>query len=222
MRINPLVVLMFNLILPVAIMFPGNKYQHIFFLAFAMSTILLSGKYKRGIKFLIVYAVMWIAQYLTIKNFGMAGKTIATLLIMFIQFVPCVIMASILIKDYSPSELISALEPFKIPKAFLVSLAIVVRYIPTFKKEFAFMKESMRLRNIPYTMKKPLKSFEYFLVPQLFRCSILADEITAAALTKGITNPNKRTSYYDMQMKFTDYAMCTILIIGTGAFTIWR
>ncbi len=222
MRINPLVVLLFNFILPVAIMFPGNRYQHIFFLLFSLTALFLSGKILRGMKFLIVYISMQALEYLIVNGDSMAGKTAIAVLVMCIQFIPCFVMASILIKDYSPSEIISALEPLKIPKTFIVALAIVVRYIPTFKREFSFMKESMRLRNIPYTIKRPIKSFEYFLVPQLFRCSILSDEITAAALIKGITTSGHRTSYYDMKMRLTDYIMCILLVTGTGATILWR
>ncbi len=222
MRINPLVVLLFNIILPLAVMFPGNKYQHIFFLGFAIVTLLISAKFKRLAKFVTIYLVLLGMQHFFISSNAISSKTFGMILMISIQFIPCLMMASILVKDYSPSELISALEPFKIPKPFLVSLAIVVRYMPTFKREFLFMKESMRLRGIPYSIRKPIKSFEYFLVPQLFRCSILADEITSAALTKGITNPKRRTSYYDMRMKAIDSFMCILLIAGTGGFIIWR
>ena len=85
-----------------------------------------------------------------------------------------------------------------------------------------YISESMRLRNIPYSIRSPIKSFEYFLVPQLFRCAILADEITAAGLTKGITNPATRTSYYDVKMRVSDYMMCVVLVIGLGGTIIWR
>lgn len=222
MRINPLVIILFNMVLPVIIMFPGNKYQHLFFLSFAAGMLLLSLKLKRLFKFLLVYAALAGLEHLLIRYNLDIYKAISMLLMISVQFIPCLMMASILVKDYSPSELISALEPFRIPKAFLVSLAIIVRYFPTFKREFGFMKESMRLRNIPYDVRRPIRSFEYFLVPQLFRCSILSDEITAAALTKGITNPKRRSSYYNMKMKAVDYILCLIIIAGAGGLIIWR
>lgn len=222
MRINPMVALLFNFTLPIAIMFPGNKYQHLFFLAFATVTLLISGKLKRAAKFVFAYAVMYTVYCLMLNYGNAASKLIGMLVMMSVQFVPCMMIASVLVKDYSAGEIISALEPVRLPKPILVSLTIVVRYIPTFKNEFKFMKESMRLRNIPFSIKRPIKSFEYFLVPQLFRCSLLANEITAAALTKGITNPDRRTSYYGIRMMPVDYIMCAVLIVGTGVFILWR
>lgn len=222
MKVNPLVVLLFNIILPVAIMIPGNEYRHYFFLGFATLTLLFTGKVKRVFKFAVFYGVLAGLHWFLYLGHGVSVSFLLIFFSIIMQFIPCMMMASILILDYSSNQITSSLEPFHLPKAFVVALAIVVRYIPTFKREFGNIKESMRLRNIPYSIRSPIKSFEYFLVPQLFRCAILADEITAAGLTKGITNPATRTSYYDAKMRVSDYMMCAVLVIGLGGTIIWR
>lgn len=222
MKINPLVALLFNIILPISIMFPGNKYKEYFFLAFASFILIICKKYGRLLKFAIAYGVLYGLNMMVVMLGGLVSAFFAMLFTVFMQFIPCMMMASILIFDYKSSELISALEPLHIPKSIVVALVIVIRYIPTFVKEFRDMKESMRLRNIPFSLKRPVKSFEYFIVPQLFRCSILSDEITAAGLTKGITNPAFRTSYYGVRMRSIDYLMCVILNLGMAVFLIWR
>lgn len=222
MKVNPLVVLLFNLILPLCAMFPGNPYQHIFFLSFSSLMLLLAGKWERFLKFVLFYGGIVLAVHLLGYVPGGIGSFWGMFLAVMLQFIPCFAMASILILDYGPAELISALAPLPLPKSFVVALAVVVRYIPTFKKEFGFIREAMRLRGVPYSLKKPLRSFEFFLVPQLFRCAILADEITAAGLTKGITNPVKRTSYRDMRLRLSDTFFCVILLAGMGVFVLWR
>lgn len=191
-------------------------------MTFASAVLIMTGKIKRFLKFLVVYAVFFALQLLAAAYGGSVGAFFTVFIVMSMQFVPCIMMASILIKDYGAGEIISALEPFRLPKPFVVALAIVVRYVPTFRKEYRDIKESMRLRNIPYSLRTPVKSFEFFIVPQLFRCSILADEITAAGLTKGITNPARRTSYCDMRMRLPDYIMCILLLAGLAVFIIWR
>ncbi len=222
MKINPLIILLFNLLIPVALMFPGSELKHFFFLAFAFAALIMTGNLMRGIKFAAAYALVSGLWYMCALYPTNPMPFFNMFFLIWMQFMPCMMMASILILDYSSSEIISALEPFHIPKSFVIALAIVVRYVPTFKKEFAYMKESMRLRGIPFSLRNPIRSFEYFLVPQLFRCSILADEITAAGLTRGITNPVARTSYFDVRMRVNDYILSTILIAGTGVFMIWR
>ena len=69
---------------------------------------------------------------------------------------------------------------------FIIALSITLRYIPTFFRELRYINESMRLRGIRFEVKNIIKSFGYFVVPQLFRCLILADELTSAGLCKGI------------------------------------
>ncbi len=222
MRVNPIVILLFNLVLPISIMFPGNVYQHYFFLTFAAGVLLAMGKWARLAKFALAYGVLLLLTRLLEVLPSQVSMIFSMLLLVSVQFIPCLMMASVLVLDYTASEIISALEPLRLPKAFAVSLAIVVRYIPTFRKEFAFIKESMRLRGVPYSLWHPVRSFSLFLVPQLFRCSILADEITSAGMTKGMTNPARRSSYFDMRMRTADYLLCAILLAGMGGIILWR
>lgn len=220
-KIHPGVAFIFNLIFPITIMFTAGFQLHWFFLCFTFGILLLSGRYKRAAKVFIFYAVFWFLHSYTHIQDSTFMKGLSVYLMMFMQFIPCLIMASILIWDYNSTEILSALEPVHLPKSFVVAVTVALRYIPTFKREFGYIKESMRLRGIPYTWKKPISSFSYFLVPQLFRCAGLAGEISAAALTKGITNPIRRTSYYQVRMHRYDYAFLAILCIGVVGICVF-
>lgn len=222
MRVNPLVILMFNILLPVTVMFPGNPYRHPFFLLFALLVLLMMGRPRRLAKLLAAYGLLTALSRASLLLPGGMGQYFEMFFVITVQFMPCLMMASVLIGDYTPGQIISALEPLHIPKAFTVALTIVIRYIPTFKKEFAYIRESMRLRNVPYSLRRPVRSFEFFLVPQLFRCAMLADELTSAGLTKGITCPARRTSFCDMRMRRLDYLLCAVLTAGTGVCLLWR
>ena len=222
MKVNPVVVLLFNLVLPVSIMFPGSLNQHRFFLLFASGVLLVTGKWRRLFRFALAYGVLFFFTRLLELLPSQIAAIFSMLLLVSTQFIPCLMMASVLVLDYTASEIISALEPLRLPKAFVVSLAIVVRYVPTFRREFTYIKESMRLRGVPYSLWHPVRSFSFFLVPQLFRCSILADEITAAGMTRGITNPTRRSSFHDMRMRPADYGLCAVLLSGMGVLILWR
>jgi len=221
-KINPIVLLLFNLVVPLSMMVPGRPVFHPFFLGMAAVVLLISGKVKRLLKFAAAYAVIFGLTWLFRIWANVLGQVLATLIIASMQFFPCMMAASILILDYSSADLISALSPFRIPKGFTVALSVVIRYIPTFRREFAAIKESMRIRRVPYSFWHPIRSFEFFLVPQLFRCSILADEITSAGLTKGITNPALRTCYRDIRMHTADWCVSGIFLLGTAVILLWR
>ena len=117
------------------------------------------------------------------------------------------------IKDYTTAEILSALESLRLPKSIIIASTITLRYIPTFRTEFSYIKESMRLRGFSFSFLHPIRSFRFFVVPQLFRCMALSEEVTAAGMVKGIDNPNRRSSYYEQKLKFCDLA-CIILIFA--------
>lgn len=221
-RTHPLVILLFNLLVPLSLMIPRHAAFHPFFLGIASLMLLTSGRWKRFLKFAAVYLIATgIARLLGLLP-NAFSQLFHILLVATIQFTPCMMTASLLIMDYSAAELIASLTPFHLPKGFVVALSVVIRYIPTFRQEFATIKESMRIRRIPCTIRRPIQSFSYFLVPQLFRCAILADEITAAGLTKGITSPASRTSYQAMQMHWTDWVIGGLFLTGTAVILLWK
>lgn len=220
-KVNPIVLLLFNLVVPVSMMLPRHPAFHPFFLGMAAMMLLISRRLKRLLKFAAAYAVILGLTWLFRTWENLLGQIFAMVITASMQFFPCMMAASILILDYSSADLISALSPFHIPKGFTVALSIVIRYIPTFKREFAAIQESMRIRRIPYSFRHPIRSFEYFLVPQLFRCSILADEITSAGLTKGITNPAPRTCYRNIRMHTIDFCVSGVFLLGTAVILLW-
>ena len=110
----------------------------------------------------------------------------------------------------------------RVPRVLVVAVTITLKYIPTFKREFSYITESMRLRGIGFTWKKPIKSFKYFIIPQLFRCAALAEEVTAAGLVKGIDAPMRRTSYYEEKATFADVAVFALFLIGLAGGFVWK
>ena len=138
---------------------------------------------------------------------------ISMFLAIITAFLPCMVMALVLVKDYTTAEILSALESLRLPKSIIIAATITLRYIPTFKTEFSYIKESMRLRGFSFSYLHPVRSFRFFIVPQLFRCMALSEEITAAGMVKGIDNPNRRSSYYEQRLKIYDL-MCIILIFS--------
>jgi len=220
MRVNPLVVLLFNFVAPVSLMIPGNIYKLYFFFGLASVLLLVSGKAVRLLKFALFTTALYLLSLLSQKLTGNSGNFLSFMFFVNLQFIPCLMMASILVIDCRPGEIISALQMLHLPKIFIVSVVIVIRYIPTFKREFSYISESMRLRNVPFSLLHPARSFSFFIVPQLFRCQLLSDEITAAGMTRGITNPESRTSWYSMTMKFHDWLLLVLIPVGTGVLTI--
>ena len=219
-KINPVVLIIINIIAPTMYIFLSGTYLQIYLLAFVSALLILMGRFKRLAGFLLIYGLMMGIYQLTM-NLGQM-QSLGLFFIIIVQSVPCIALASILVSKYNSAQLLSALETLRIPRVLVVAVTITLKYIPTFKREFAYITESMRLRGIGFTWKKPVRSFKYFIVPQLFRCAALAEEVTAAGLVKGIDAPGRRTSYYEERFSFMDIAVMTVFIFGLAGGFVWK
>lgn len=219
LNLNPIVLIVINVLAPTMYIFIQGPVLQYFLFAIATILLLAMGLYKRTLVFLLVYALM---QAIVILGYSFSFLQVVSLFFaVLIQTVPCFFLVSVLISKYTSAQLLSALESMRIPRVLVVAVTITLKYIPTFKREFSYIKESMRLRGIAFTWKHPVRSFQYFIVPQLFRCAALSEEVTAAGLVKGIDAPCRRSSYYEQKLRFTDIFCLAIFILGLTGGLIW-
>ena len=217
-KINPLTLIIINAVLPVVTMFFPTDKSIIIGLCLGYMALFIARRYMTMLK-----ALIWIAvgiMFILLNSFYIKSSVLGMMINMTVYFTPCILIAVLIVTDYNSSEILSALQRLHLPKIFIIGLTITIRYIPTFRREFRIIKQAMHIRGVEFSMKHPLRTFEYLLVPQLFRCVSLSAELTAAGLTKGIATKEKRTSYFDNRFHGVDYVMFAIggagmvLIIG--------
>ena len=220
LKVNPVVLILINVIAPSMYIFLNGKYLEYFLLIFSSVLLLLMGRYKRMLGLLVVFFSMIGIYLITIDHD--ATKFWGLFFVVLAQSVPCIALASILVSKYNSAQLLSALETMRIPRVLVVAVTITIKYIPTFKREFGLIKESMRLRGISFTWKKPIRSFQYFIVPQLFRCAALAEEVTAAGMVKGIDAPKRRSSYFEEKIRWSDVMILAVFVMGLAGGFVWK
>lgn len=213
-KIHPLTLILINAMLPVLnTVFPSSK--GVFFtVIFVFFLLLISGCYKKALT-----AAVWTGAFFglyAVTLLWIQNEILASMFRMFVLFLPSVLLASLLITEYNSSEILSSLEKLHLPKIFVISLTVTLRYIPTFRREFLTIRDAMYIRGVRFSIRHPVRTFEYLLVPQLFRCLSLSGELTAAALTKGINAPGRRTSYFAQPFSPPDFLAFAVLIIGYG------
>lgn len=92
-------------------------------------------KYTRALKFIAFYLLFLGILYLNSGAVFLIGNFISLLLSITLKFMPFLVMASILIKDYNSLELLSALQVLALPRVLITTFIITLRYIPTFARE---------------------------------------------------------------------------------------
>ncbi|MBR4183017.1 MAG: energy-coupling factor transporter transmembrane protein EcfT [Lachnospiraceae bacterium] len=219
LKLNPIVLIVINILAPSLYIFINGMYLQPVIAVFCGAILLLLGYFRRFAIYLAVYGLLYGIYYACLCVDGL--QFIAMFFLVFTQMFPCFMLASILISKYSSAELLSALEDMHLPRVLVVAATITLKYIPTFGREFRYIKESMRLRGIAFTIRRPVSSFRYFVAPQLFRCAALAEEVTAAGMVKGIDAPMRRSSYYEQRFRITDVLVLMVFTIGVAGAAIW-
>lgn len=186
----------------------------IFYLIFGF----LCGAYKSPIKISLGYFGLILVEYLGEKYLS---GTLALMIITFSQFIkmilPCALLASIMISTTKVSEFMGALNKMRVSKKVIIPLTVMIRYFPVVFEDWKNIKDSMRMRDVSPTflgfLKNPSDTIECIYVPMLMSASKVSDELSAAAITRAIENPNPRTCMVKMKMRFYDYLSISLMFI---------
>lgn len=143
-------------------------------------------------------------------------KFIATSLAIFANYArrmfPCLIVGSLMLKIISLREMIVGLRKLHVPQKLIISISVTLRYFPAIKEETGHIRDAMQLRNI-----KGFQKVEAMIVPLMMSAAETAEELSAAAVTRGIENPVKKTSAICLQMKLIDWLILGISVLFTVA-----
>ena len=140
------------------------------------------------------------------------------LVAMVIRLFPIFMLGYYIIESTSTDEFVAAMEKWHVPEAFIIPITVVFRFIPTLGEESAAITDAMRMREIQFGTKKfwqnPTALLEYRVIPLMMSVVKIGDELSAAALTRGL---NHRTSI--AHIGFTVYDL--IIAVLSAGLLVW-
>lgn len=177
---------------------------------------------------LIYILVYMIARFLQISILPNASGILSVLLIAFsytaTRMLPILMMGYYTISTTKVSEFIASMEKSSIPRDVIIPLSVVFRYIPSVYEEIRSITNAMKMRGFGLTfksLKSPLKLIEFYMIPILISAVKTADELSAASLTRGLSNPQKRTHLISVKFNMADYLLITISLVGLGIYAYY-
>lgn len=185
----------------------------------------LCGVYHFTFGFALVYFIFLGIDYISITMFNTGFANYIALFFRFIRkMVPCVMLSGILISTTRVNEFMVALSKIHVPKAVLIPLTVMLRYFPAIGEDTRKIRNAMKMRNL-YPgflgfIKKPMYTIECIYVPIMMSASRRADELSAAAVSRGIENPKQRTSLQEISFHTSD-GICIVVAVLYVVF-IWR
>ncbi len=139
------------------------------------------------------------------------------LIAIFLFSFPIIITLVMLIKTTRISQFLAAFQAMHLPAAIVIPVAVMFRFIPTVQDEWAGIRKAMAYRGIEMDMisvvRHPFRAIEYMLVPLLISSVAVMEELSAAALARGLDAARERTSYEVVKLHALDY---TVMILFGG------
>lgn len=207
-----------------ATIIPSLQYECILIFFIAVFGF-VSGK----IRYSIIGTALFIALYCFTVFYlqggtGMAHTMFIAWLSLFYKVYPCGLMAGIVMSTTKVNEFLSAMNKVHVSKKVVIPFAVMLRYVPTIREDWHYIKDAMCLRDVSPSFKgfitNPGMTIECFYVPLLMAASKAADELSIAAVTRGIENPGSRTCLVQIRFRIKDILIigCFLILFITGCF----
>ena len=127
-------------------------------------------------------------------------------------------MGSYLVSTTTVSEFTAAMLRLHLSEKIIIPLSVMFRFFPTVMDEAASINAAMRMRGIHLGGRNAEKMLEYRLVPLMTCCVKIGEELSAAALTRGLGGDVKRTNICKIGFHVQDYVMFGI---GVIPYMVW-
>jgi energy-coupling factor transport system permease protein len=97
-----------------------------------------------------------------------------------------------------------------------------MRFFPTIKEEYSSINDAMKMRGVMLGGGNVLKMVEYRMIPLLFSCVNIGEELSAAAITRGLGGEVKRSSVVELKLGTSDYFLMAFLAATTVLFVVLK
>jgi len=181
-----------------------------------VALVCLEGKVHIGARFTVLFILASILQAYAQQHIGgIPGMLILFVCYMITQFAPTMITVWYCISTTKISEFMAAMNRMHAPQGLAISIAVMMRFFPTLVEEYRSIRDAMRMRGIQFGGGKATKMITYRLIPLLFSSISIGDELSAAAVTRGLGAPVKRTNVSEIGFHYRDIIILVLMTVLT-------
>lgn len=198
---------LFLLLIANIIAFTQNEFEiECGLIVFLAVITLLCGCVLGAVRWTAVFGILLLLQWYVLP---VSPKIIAASFSIFISYarrmLPCLMVGSLMLKTISLHQLIVGLRSLHVPQKLIIPISVTLRYFPAIREETGYIRDAMRLRRI-----RGLEKIEALIVPLMISATVTAEELAAAAVTRGIENPAKKTSMTVLRMSVFDWSVSAL------------
>lgn len=189
--------------------------------AIPLALLLCSRRFGAALVYAVMYPVCYFGQEILVSyTTGTASFLLLLMCGLFCRLLPGFMAGYYLVRTTTVSEFVAAMHRIHMTDKIVIPLSVMFRFVPTVAEESRAIQNAMRMRGIWLGGGKPGKMLEYRLIP-VMTCSVkIGEELSAAALTRGLGAPVKRTNVCRIGLRIPDIIIMTLCISSYALFAL--
>ena len=187
--------------------------------------LLLEKKWKFVCAFFFVYLTAgFFFDFVKNLDIGTSGTIILASLFLMYRIMPACAVLYYVITTTKVNEFLACMSRMHVTNKVTIPLIVMIRFFPTVYDESRAIGNAMRMRGIRLfslrTLKSPVAFLEYRLVPLLVSVTKIGDELSIAAVTRGLSAETKRTCIATIGFRWVDFVVCAYCIVVVVMFLL--
>lgn len=218
-RFDPRVKILFLILCVAATALSPSIYYNIALVSFVCLFGIVSGRVWYSLFMTLLYIILLTMVYLAVFYLDGVLKTLITSFTDIMgKMHPAIMLSGIIVYTTKVNEFMAALTKLHVSKTIIIPLAVMLRYFPMVREDWRYIRDSMKMRDVAPNFKgliaHPSSTMECVYVPLMTAASKAVDELTLAAITRGIESNKQRTCMTKLHLHVWDY-------VGILVFTLF-
>ena len=210
-------IVLFILIVSFSItLFITDKFGYYIMLAVSFVLLLTHSKkvfLNMSTKYLFLILLLHLLEKLP---YGLGVASFIGLLLIGIKLFPVFTLGRILI-SLSPLTIMSSLRKIGIPNNFNLSVATGLRFMGEMNIRLKEIRNGLKVRGLKISLLHPVRSFELYLIPLMYKCLHVSETLTSSIISKGAEYNTEKTSYTP-----TKYNIFDLICLCISFYLVWR
>jgi energy-coupling factor transport system permease protein len=163
-------------------------------------------------------------------DIGTSGTIIVASLFLIYRIMPGCVVLYYVMTTTKVNEFMAGMSRMHVPNKVTIPLIVMIRFFPTLFDEARDIGHAMQMRGIRLfslrTLTNPFSILEYRLVPLLVSLTKIADELSIAVVTRGLSPETRRTCIATIGFRVQDvivfvYCLAVVaLLCGITPFSV--
>lgn len=172
---------------------------------------------RQIIVFSVSYGMMY---FLAFADLGYVTGIFIGLFALIARFIPIFNIGIVLILT-SPSKILACFRKLHMPNTVSVAMIAALRFMDEIGLRLYEIRNGMKIRGFHASLLHPVRTFELYFVPLVYKCLHVSETLVSSIIAKGIEYEGEKTSYYDMRFKFADgiSLFAGVALLGVALWT---